>query len=123
MKTSTIIKNTTDTLLSYQWIKGDLALDLYGKRCMPDSPRVRSLDLMGMLWRSSGTMKFPKEAGALLGGLCNTDVNSSYFVWSPYYLISFNDNPSTVLKDVVSLLDAGLQLALQIEGIEPEDYL
>lgn len=117
-KPSAIIKKAADILIAHEWVQNALALDKDGNRVMPDSKKAHSLDLVGCLYKASGSLKFPKEVGEIIGGMTP---NGQY--WSSYYCASFNDDLKTTKKDVLALLDISYIIALQIERTDPGDVL
>ena len=105
MKTSEVFRKAGDVLRERGWCQGGL-MNAEGKVC------------------ALGALGVAECRGALSGPSQEIYRNLSQQILDGRLIgADWNDSPGRTVEEVYAVLDAGYVLALQEEGIEPEDVL
>lgn len=109
MKASDVLRGAAELLVTKGWCRGAAARDALGNHVMVDSPEARRFCALGAICRAEG----PRDSSA--------DMTLSIVLGG--YITDWNDRLDRKQGDVVAAMDAAYVLALQEEGLEPEDVL
>ena len=96
-----ILNESADILASSNkaWIKGAMAMDKYGARCLPFSDKSCSFCMLGVIRKVSGEKRF--DSKLVLEEMMGDRIQSSY---DGYGLTMLNDRSRTTRMQVVNFL-------------------